>query len=185
MAIGLTAAAVDAFGASGRSPAGVALIASVDRAYTHVPAAIVKVSAAGVAGQFTEIMKGGSVVAEAYTGTDSSGTTVLVAPAGSPTYAKEPHTSCWRLLSRSAPQALDDVGHPLLNFPANATIGAPRATSTGSVVTVSASGTTLVLTIAQSHLVQSIVATHAGVRGVEDLTNLTSAPALPDPTPRC
>ena len=91
----------DAFGASRSSPAGLTLIASVDRAYTHVPAAIITVSGAGQTGRFTEILKGGSVVAESYSHSDSTGTTVLVAPTGSPTYAKEPHTSCWRTLARS------------------------------------------------------------------------------------
>src|SRR5579872_3551434 len=54
---------------------------------------------------------------------------MLVAPAGSPEYVKEPHTSCWRVLPRTAPQTLDHTGHPLLKFRAHASIGAPRTTA--------------------------------------------------------
>jgi len=174
----------DAVGATRSSPAGVALIASVDRAYERVPAVRISVSGAGQVGRFTEILKGGSVAAEAYVVSNSSGTTILVAPTGSPTYAKEPHASCWRALARSAPQTLTDVGHPLLSF-SGATIGAPRTTLGGWTVTVVAHGVTAVVAIDRSRLVTSVTATEAGLHAREQFTNLTRTPSLPNPAPRC
>ena len=166
---------------------GVALAARVNNAYKRVPAAIITLHGAST-GAFTEILKNGIVVAEQFEGANSSGTTMLVAPHGSPTYAKEPQTTCWRALAKSDGQTLDDVGHPLLSFLSSlkgVAVGAPRNTSYGWTLALSQGGVSLTLTISKALLVKEVTAIKRGQRVEEDIDNLTRTPSLFVPAPRC
>src|SRR5436190_2357665 len=77
-------------------PAGLALLARVHRAYSHVPGVGVSGQAGALSFRFTLVLDSGIVVAEQFVGRQPSSVTMLVARRGGPTYAREPGTSCWR-----------------------------------------------------------------------------------------
>jgi hypothetical protein len=89
---------------------GVALLRRVHAAYKRVPAVETRGRLGRERVRITLLLSGGRTVAEEFFGTDPRGTTVLVAHGDSPTYAREPGTSCWRLVSRGNSQFLQDVG---------------------------------------------------------------------------
>jgi hypothetical protein len=166
----------------------VALVSRVKDAYKRVPAATITVLGGGGYGVFTEILKGGIVVAEQFKDAALSGTTMLVAPHGSPTYAKEPNTTCWHVLGKSDSQTLTDVGHPLLAFLSSldgVAVGAPQRTSAGLMLEISQGGVSLELTINDSLLIRRIIATKGKQVISEDFDNLTNPPRLVTPEPRC
>jgi hypothetical protein len=179
--------ATPAVGGTVQNAQGVALATRVNDAYKRVPATIVKVSGP-TTGIFTEILKDGVVAAEQYEDANSSGTTMLVARRGSPTYAKEPGTTCWRALAKSDQQTLDDIGSPVIGFLASlkgAAVAAPRSTPSGWTLALSQGGVHVTLSINKAMLIQQAIATKAGQRAAEQFQNLTRTPNLFVPEPHC
>jgi hypothetical protein len=168
---------------------GATLLDRVHAAYPHVPAVVVTVTGqSAVDGVFTEILRSGLVVAEQFVGSNASGTTMLVAPNGTPTYAREPRTACWRTLAKSDGQTLSDVGQQFLGF-LTATNGlslsAPHRTATGWTLAFGASGTSGTVTIGKTMLVGSITLTHGAMHARENVDNLLRPPTLASPRPLC
>ena len=91
------------------------LLAEVHRAYLRVPALEVSVipgrSSIRTPRKFVLILRSGVVVAEEFTRSGRSGTT-LVARRGHATYARAAGARCWRRLPSSDPRTLADVGVP-------------------------------------------------------------------------
>lgn len=171
-----------------RNPAGAALLARVVGAYEHVPAAVLVERSGSTTLTFTQILKHNTVVSELLVARAAGATTVLVVRHGPPTYAKEPGTSCWRVLPKSSGQNLTDVGRPFLTHLftlAGLAIDAPRRTSTGWVLTVSQAGATLHLAITRSLLLRRMIGTQSGQRVDMDIENRATVPGLPTTTPRC
>lgn len=166
------------------SSAGALLMRRVQKAYARVPGLITAIRGGGVDAQFTEVLQHGVVVSEGYVGSANAGMTKLVSTNGSPTYAEEPGTSCWRRLARSAPQTLTDIGHPLLYMP-GATIIRSQAVANGWVLRLSQNGTTARINVSKRFLVQTVTVTHGEQRAVETFITLAKAPKLPNPHPRC
>jgi hypothetical protein len=117
--------------------------------------------------------------------TDASGTTRLVAPRGSPTFAREPGSSCWRRLAESDRQSFDNIGLPFPDQP-RMRVKAPQRTPTGWLLPIAVDDGPLALAIdASSMLVRSFNLTNQGTHIVEHAQNLASAPRLLVPQPRC
>jgi hypothetical protein len=181
--------ATSALGANQANAQGVALVAQVNDAYKHLPGATLTIHVGVSSEVFTQVLRNGVVVAEQFEGASSAGTTMLVAPHGTPTYAKEPKTSCWRVLTKSDSQTLDDVGHAFLSVLATqkgVTVGSPHSTKDGWTLTLSHDGISLTLTISKASLVEAMTATKAG-EPVEHIAvnNLTHVPSLLVPRPLC
>jgi hypothetical protein len=162
------------------STQGAALLRRIEQAYTEVPGVIVRSSF----GRFTEVLSHAKVVSESFSATDSDGTTRLVAINGSPTYAEEAGTGCWRALARSASQTLDGTGHRLL-YGFGTKVTRTQSTATGWTVTLISDGSTDLVTVNKALLVQAVTLKKGKQRLEETFTTLLRAPALPKPKPRC
>jgi len=169
------------------SPAGVALLGQVERTYAHVPGVIVTAStSSGPLGRFTEVLSGGTTVAEEFVSSGGTATTTVVARSGGPTYARAPGTKCWRALLATDPRQLTDIGQRFVNFDTRRQqIGAPRATAFGWTVAVSSGRVSATFAITRAHLVQSIAARNGASTAHAAVANLTRAPRIASPTPRC
>jgi len=168
-------------------PAGLALLQRVHRTYVGTPAVAVSGQAGSLAFRFTLVLRSGVGVAEQFVGRTTSGTTTLVARRGSPTFAREPGSSCWRRLPASAPQSFENLG---LHFPdqPGMIVKAPRRTASGWLLPVVIDGAPAALAIdGKSLLIHtiSIGAATPGTRVVEHVAVLRSAPKLFVPEPVC
>jgi hypothetical protein len=177
-----------AFGAKGAAPSsdprGLALLASVQKAYVRIPGVEITVTSLGR----TELaLRSGVVIAEELIGANPSGKWIYVARRATATYLRAPGKLCWR---RSAGVSLNGVG---LQFPgAYRAVQAPRPVTGGwslraTTKSGAAAGMTVTLVIrSPSHLLRSIVteAPH-GKQVVERVRNLAAAPRILTPRPHC
>lgn len=166
---------------------GTALLDRVDHAYAGVPAVVTQAQTAGASLTFTSILRGGVVVAESFVGTKDGARTELVAPAGSPTFARAPGASCWRALSASDPHALTDIGKrfPPVD-PRGTLVSPPTRTASGWSLRLGSGAKSMTLEIdGRTAFVRDIVAAESGMRAVEHVRLLRSAPALRSPQPSC
>jgi hypothetical protein len=138
-------------------------------------------------GSFTDSLRGGAVVAEQFVSTGGSGTTKLVAPHGSPTYAREADTSCWRILVPASPQTLSDVGHPFLAFAKGTIVQRPKSLANGlESLELGEGKTSITLTVERKTLlVQRMDARQGGEVAEDYVTNLSAVPRLLVPRPLC
>jgi hypothetical protein len=189
--VGLVALVLGAGSSSERSlsqpsgdAAGLALLARVHHAYLHVPAVTLSGRSGSLSFRFTLVLRSGIGVAEQFVGREPNGTTMLVAH-GSPTFVRDPGTSCWRPLAASSPQTFANIGLP---FPDQTPmrVRAPRRTPAGWALPVVAAGDAGTFAIdGRSLLVRSFTLDSQGAAVVEKATALHSTPKLPDPRPRC
>jgi hypothetical protein len=164
---------------------GLALLARVNRAYVRVPAVTIWGHAGTFAFRFKVLLRSDVIVGEEYTGSGPGGTTELVRHQGSPTFAREPGSACWRQLGASNQQALEDIG---LRFPdqPHMRVQQPRRTRSGWLLPVVGDGGQTVFTIdAKSMLLRSIKVASAGKQVLEHVSALRSAPILLTPQPHC
>jgi hypothetical protein len=188
VALVLLAAAAPA-GAAGRGPtgdrAGLALLASVHRAYADVPGVAVSGRARSLGFRFSLVLRSGVVVGASFVGASGPAATALVTRRGGPTFAREPGSSCWRPLASSDPQAFGNLGLPFPDQPKTRVL-APRRTASGWLLPVVSDGQRGSFAVARSHRVRTItVALPSGSRVVEQVEALSAAPSLPNPEPRC
>jgi hypothetical protein len=168
------------------SSAGVKLLRRVTSSYGPVPAVVLTASLHGLSAQFTVILRRGIVVAEQFVGESASGTTKLVAPPHSATYALEPGTTCWRPLSASNPQVLMDIGERFPILPRAVAVSAPQQTRGGWLLRVRALNITSTYAVDRATLhVDSITIAEGRRSFTERVQALSAAPALLTPTPRC
>jgi hypothetical protein len=164
--------------------AGLKLLARIHHAYLHVPAVTLSGRSGSFSFQFTVILRSDVGVAEQFISREPTGTTMLVAR-GSPTFARDPGTACWRPLAASSPRTFDNIGLP---FPDQASmrVGAPRRTSTGWLLPVVADGDRGTFAIdGKSLFVRSFTLRSQGADVLEQATTLRSTPKLLVPEPRC
>jgi hypothetical protein len=164
---------------------GVALLSDVRRIYARVPAVVTTSRLKGTPIRFTSILKEGVVVGESFVGPRGD-TSTLVALPGTPTFAQDPGTSCWRLVPASDPQALTDIGSRFPPYPKDALVEMPQRTQTGWSLRVDTNEKSSTFDIDSNTLhVRSITLREAGQQLEEHVSTLASAPALPSPQPRC
>jgi hypothetical protein len=163
---------------------GLALLDRVHRAYAHVPAVLVSGRTGQLQFRFTLVLDSGVTVGEEFFAESPSGVTQLVYSRGGPTYAHNPGTSCWRALSRSDPQAFQNVGLP---FPdqGGMRVGTPRAVSDGWLLPLTAGGDPGTFAVDKAGRVGSITVVTGGRRIFEHVAALRSAPTLASPDPHC
>jgi hypothetical protein len=164
---------------------GLALLARVNRAYVRVPAVTIWGHAGTFAFRFEVLLRSDVIVGEQYMGSGPGGTTELVRQQGSPTFAREPGSACWRRLAASDQQALDDIG---LRFPdqPHMRVKQPRRMRGGWLLPAVGDGGQTVFTIdAKSMLLRSITVASAGKQVLERVSALRSAPILLTPQPHC
>lgn len=173
-------------------PRGLALLAQINKAYTHVPGVKIGLTFNGVSvGSFTEVLRKDTVVAEQFVGSSSAGTTMLVAPEGSPTFAREPGSTCWKALPSKNPQTLTDIGHPTsilgIGTLKGIVVGPPIAGLDGDETLRIVQGATSSFLIinGKTLLIQRVDASTPGKLAEEYISNLTSTPKLLKPGPRC
>jgi hypothetical protein len=141
--------------------------------------------------RFTLVLRHGVAVGEEFVGATSTGTSTLVARGPGPTYAREAGTSCWRRLSATDQQSLEDVG---LRFPDGykTTVGSP--TRAGSVWLLPihtegrfpGEGGSFVMHIdAKTMLIESETGRVGGQPLTNHVTALRHSPTLPSPQPAC
>lgn len=165
--------------------AGLALLARVNRAYARVPAVTIWGRSGIFAFRFEVVLRSGVIVAEQFVGSGPTGTTELVRNQGSPTFAREAGSACWRRLASADQQALDDIG---LRFPdePHMRVEAPRRTRGGWLLPVVGDGGRTVFVIdAKSTLLRSITIASSGKRVLEHVSSLRSVPILLTARPRC
>ena len=166
-------------------PLGLALLGRVHHAYVNVPAVTIRGGSGALTFRFTVVLRSGLAVAEQYVGTEPAGTTLLVARRGSPTFAREPGTSCWRQLMASDPQALEDIGLRFPDLP-RMKLERPRRTAGGWLLPVVSDGGPFLFAIdRKSMLIRSITIGAGGKRVLERVGALRSVPRLLLPKPRC
>ncbi|HLY85150.1 MAG TPA: hypothetical protein VKO84_01370 [Gaiellaceae bacterium] len=170
---------------------GLALLRQVHAAYLHVPAAQTRARIGAESEHFTLVLQAGITTAEQFVAIGPSGSIVLVARRGGPTYAREAGTTCWRRLAQSNPQTLEDVG---LRFPDDYRmfVKAPRRAGAAWLLPVAGSGRypdekgTFTFHInANTMLVQSEVSHISGHTLTNHVKALNRAPRLTTPTPTC
>jgi hypothetical protein len=164
---------------------GLALLARVHRAYVSVPAVAVSGRAGSLSFRFTLVLSSGISIAEQFVGSGPSGTTTLVARRGSPTFAREPGSRCWRRLAASDPQSFENIG---LAFPDQPRMhaGAPRRTPSGWLLPVVVEDDPGTFAIeGKTMLVRSLTISTHGSRILEHVVALRSVPTLLIPEPRC
>ena len=106
-------------------PAGLQLVRQVNRSYAKVPAVRIVVTAEGeLLGRFTLILRDGVTVAEqALVDEGVPPLTLLVRREKEGTFART-NRSCWLFVPAGDPQALTDVGKPIL--PGDGRVSKPR-----------------------------------------------------------
>ena len=178
-----------AFGAKGAAqssdPRGLALLASVQKAYVRAPGVEIAVTSLGIRTELA--LRSGIVIAEELIGAGPAGKTIWVARRATTTYWRMPGKLCWR---RSAAISLRDVG---VQFPgAYRAVQVPRQVTSGWSLRATsksgdAAGATVTLVInSPSHLLRSIVTKNShGKQLVERVHNLAAAPRILTPRPRC
>ncbi len=145
--------------------------------------AVAGTSASG--GHFTEILRSGVVLAEQFVPGRGTGSATSVEPAGSPTLLREPGSSCWRALPKGSAEALSDVGHPFVAFLEGQKV-TTHATKSGWTISFTATGdTATVVTVGKDLLVSRITLTQSDENALELVSNLSRAPKLLVPKPRC
>jgi hypothetical protein len=164
----------------------VALMRRVTQSYRRVPAVLASTKVGGVSAQYTIVLRDGLVVAEEFVGGTGGDVTKLVAPPGSPTYALEPGTSCWRKLARTNPYSFSNIGKQFPHIPKSVDMFPPQRTSTGWLMRVRTGATAATYDIDRATLqISSIKALARGRSTTESLRSLSSAPVLISPAPRC
>ena len=164
---------------------GAALFQRVQQSYVNVPGVKITVDYGGVSRWFTDVLNQGKVVSEWYYSLDVAGVSQLVSLNGSPTYEQRDPATCWRVLPRSSPQTLTDVGHAVVNLTKAMTITNLRALSGGWLLTVKERGSVAQFRIGKTLRIQSITLTSGKKRVVETVAALTETPNLPTPKPTC
>ncbi|MBV8429603.1 MAG: hypothetical protein JO244_00450 [Solirubrobacterales bacterium] len=168
------------------NPFGVALIKRSEKAYARIPGVSLAGRVGAVSLHFVMVLHDGRVVAESFTGHQDTQTTQLVAPHGAVTFVRAPGSGCWKGLPASAPQALSDVSHRFPYFDPQAQILVPQQVASGWAVNAAEKGQLEAFVLgARSYLVRTAVAVKAGVRLTMPVQNLSQAPQLPLPEPRC
>jgi len=168
-------------------PSAAALLARVRLAYASVPAVVVTGALVRARLRLTVILHDDRIVAEGWVGTGANGEVIgAVAPTGSPTYARELGTKCWRPLAASDVQSLSDIGTefpPLLPR----TFGTPVRSRDGwSMSGEDSNGAIATFVVdAKTFQLRSLTSTDSGLTFTGSVDALSSAPALPVPEPRC
>ncbi len=164
---------------------GLALLARVHRAYRSVPAVAISGRTRSLSFRFALVLRSGIGIAEQFVASGPSGTTMLVARSGTPTFARNPGSSCWRRLAATDRQSFTNIGLPFPDQP-RMQVKHPRRTQTGWLLPIVVDDGPLAFVIdGRSMLIRSFNLTTQGTRIVEQAHNLNSAPALLVPQPRC
>jgi hypothetical protein len=180
-----TAAAVRS-SASGPSltgdPAGRELARRVNRSYANVPAVRVEAAVQGaLVVRFTLVMRNGVTVAEqALVDEGSEPPTLFVRRESEGTFVRDPDRSCWRFVPASDPQALTDVGAPMLPGPGR--VSRPRVTGDTIVLPLTSQGRTARFVIDRK--TSRLRRMDAGGYTAR-FTTLAKRPTLPVPKPLC
>lgn len=166
-------------------PAGLQLVRQVNRSYTSVPAVRVDIAiAGGLVLRFTEVLRNGVVVAEqALARVGGAQPTVLVRRENEGTFVRDPNSSCWRFVPTSDPQALTDVGDPMLAGPGR--VSKPRVTGQN--------GENFTMTLTRQGEAAEVVVNRKTSRlfrvyapgYIARFTSLAKRPTLLVPKPRC
>jgi hypothetical protein len=127
-------------------PAGIRLAAQVNRSYAHVPGVRIDVGG-GVGGsslsvRFTFVLRSGVAVAEhAMVDQGADGRSALVRTGNQGTFARDPGRSCWRFVPKTDPQALTDIGEPVLSDVGR--VSRPRVSGDMFVLPIATHGLTM------------------------------------------
>jgi hypothetical protein len=164
---------------------GLALLARVHRAYRSVPAVAISGRTGSLSFRFALVLRSGIGIAEQFVASGPSGKTMLVARRGTPTFARNPGSSCWRRLAATDRQSFNNIGLPFPDQP-RMQVKHPRRTQTGWLLPIVVDDGPLVFVIdGRSMLIRSFNLSTQGSRIVEQAHNLSSAPTLLVPQPRC
>jgi len=163
-------------------PVGLRLVRQVNRSYANVPAVRLDMTAVGLAARFTLILRNGTVVAErALVDEGASDPTLFVRREHEATFVHNPNRNCWRFVPTGDPQALTDVGKPVLSGAGR--VSRPRHAATTVTLTITRQGKAARAVIDKRtlHLLR-----YEASRGyVARFTNLAKRPTLPSTRPRC
>jgi hypothetical protein len=162
-------------------PAGLRLVRQVNRSYASVPAVRLELTAGSFAAVFTFSMRNGIVVAERALVDEGAPTpTLLVRREHEGTFVHDPHRDCWRSLPPADPQALTDVGKPVLS--GAGTVSRPRYAATTITLAITRSGRTARAVIDK----RTLHLRRYEARGyLARFSTLARRPALPRTLPRC
>jgi hypothetical protein len=163
------------------TPAGLALLARVHRAYVVVPGVTISLRTGPLVVHFTVALRSGIQTAEQVVLDAPNGMTTFVARRNASTFTRGPGSSCWRRVAVSNPQTIDSIGLPFPDQP-HMHVGSPRQTSTGWLLPVAGDGGPATFAIdGASLLIRSVTS----ARVVEQARTLRSRPMLASPKPLC
>jgi hypothetical protein len=161
--------------------AGLRLVRQVNRSYATVPAVRIEVAGGGFTGRFSSVLRNGVVVAQQVLVDEGAPEpTQLVGREHQGTFLHSPSGDCWRFIPKSDPQALTDIGKPMLSGPGQ--VSRPRIAATTITLTITSQGHAMraVIDKRTMHLRRYEAAGY-----LARFTNLSKRPALPTTQPRC
>ena len=161
--------------------AGLRLVRQVNRSYATVPAVRIEVTGGGFTGRFSSVLRNGIVVAQQVLIDEGAPEpTRLVRREHEGTFVHDPNRDCWRFIPKSDPQALTDIGKPLLSGPGQ--VSRPRIAATTITVTVTSQGHAMRVVIDKRTM---RLRRYEADGYLARFTNLSKRPALPTTQPRC
>ena len=165
------------------NPQGVALLAKINRAYQRVGAIGVVATSPHLKVAFTMRLTGGIVTSEQAIYTSGSSKAVLVGSLAG-TYARDAGTSCWRFVRASDPQALADLGHPVVAGPGRVDKPVVRGSEAEIVIHQGQYRKALVVDLAKLRIRHGAFASPKG-QGTLQFSEFASAPRLLATRPHC
>jgi hypothetical protein len=163
----------------------VALLARANRSYVRIPAVRIDAVVSDRTFRFTLFLRKGVTWAEQARVRTDDDEINIVGTIGGGSFLKDPGASCWRFVPKSDPQAMEDLGEPVLAGPGR--LGRPRAIGgTIEIIATQQGGERMKIVLDRRTLTARRV-TYLSARGnmTARFTTLRKAPTLPRAQPRC
>jgi hypothetical protein len=164
----------------------VALVARANRSYVRIPAVRIDAVVSGTSFRFTLFLRNGVTWAEQARVRTDNGEINIVGTIDGGSFVKDAGASCWRFVAKSDPQAMEDLGDPVLAGPGR--LGRPRRAIAGTIeiMATQRGGERMKIVLDRRTLTVRRV-TYLSARGnmTARFTTLRQAPTLPRAQPRC
>ena len=163
----------------------VALVAQANRSYARVPAVRVDAVVFDTSFRFTLFLRNGVTWAEQAQVRTDDGEFTIVGTVDGGSFVKDSGASCWRFVPKSDPQAMEDLGGPVLAGPGR--LGRPRTVAGTIEIIATQQGGERMRIVLDRRTLRLKRVTYLSARGnmTARFTTLAAAPPLPATQPRC
>ncbi len=161
------------------------LVARANRSYARIPAVRIDAVVSDATFRFTLFLRNGVTWAEQARVRTDEGEVNIVGTIGGGSFVKDAGASCWRFVAKSDPQAMEDLGDPVLAGPGR--LGRPRTIAgTIEIIATQRGGERMKIVLDRRALtVRRVTYLSAGGNMTAHFTTLRRAPTLPRAQPRC